>query len=265
MSAAASPTAGGVSAARERPLVVIPARLAAARLPRKPLALIGGEPMVWRVVERARLAGDAVAGVAVAAGDEEIRAAVAARGGAAWLVGEECGSGTERVARLVAREGAALRAAFPAWGGRWVLNAQGDEPLLPPAALQALCEALGACEERGERFATLACPLDAAQRASRARVKVCVNARGEALYFSREPIGGDQALLHVGVYAVRVDALPLVYGRSPLARAEDLEQLSWLEAGERIRVVRVSTHPAAVDTPEDLARARATWAAGVAG
>ena len=243
------------------PLVVIPARLGATRLPRKPLALIGGEPMVWRVVERALLARPSVAGVAVAAGDEEIRAAVAARGGAAWLVNEPCASGTERVARLLEREGDELRARFPRWDGRWVLNAQGDEPLLPPSALVALCEGLRACEERGERFATLAAPMSPEMRAARVRVKVCVNALGEALYFSREPIGGEEALLHVGVYAVRCDALPLVYGRSGLSRAEDLEQLSWLEAGERIRVVRVGEHPAAVDTPEDLERARAAWRA----
>jgi 3-deoxy-manno-octulosonate cytidylyltransferase (CMP-KDO synthetase) len=215
--------------------------------------------MVWRVVERARLAEPRVAGVAVAAGDEEVRAAVVSRGGAAWLVGEACASGTERVARLIEREGEALRARFPRWDGRWVLNVQGDEPLLPPGSIAALCESLSECEARGERFATLACELSPLERAVRSRVKVCVNARGEALYFSREPIGGAQALLHIGVYALRVDALSLVYGRSALSLAEDLEQLSWLEAGERVRVVRVAAHPAAVDTPEDLERARSAW------
>ena len=243
------------------PLVVVPARLAATRLPRKPLALIGGEPMVWRVMERASLAAPSVAGVVAAVGDEEILSAVRSRGGAAWLVEGACASGTERVARLVEREREGLRERFPRWDARWVINAQGDEPLLPPSSLVALCDALSACDERGERFATLACQMSPGALALRSRVKVCVNARGEALYFSREPIGGDQALQHIGVYAVRVDALSLVYGRSALSLAEDLEQLSWLEAGERVRVVRVEAHPAPVDTPEDLERARAEWRA----
>ena len=225
-------------------LVVIPARFDSSRLPGKPLADIGGAPMVVRVWERARRA-EGIDRVLVATDDARIAAAVRDRGGEAVLTGP-CESGTDRVA--VAAQGT---------GARVVVNVQGDEPFVEPTDVARVAAAVN----EANPIATAAAPLvDGVD--DPARVKVVCDSDGRALYFSRAPIpSGGPWRLHVGLYAYTADALSRVarLPPSPLERSERLEQLRWLEAGMRIRVVSVPAGPVSVDTPADLERARAIW------
>jgi len=228
-------------------LAVIPARYDSVRLPGKPLADIGGAPMVVRVWLRARTAVDRCL---IATDDERIASACEAWGAEVVRTGP-CASGTDRVAEAVA--GLGLTAADV------VVNVQGDEPLIPPASIRAV--ALGV--DDAWPIATASAPMEG-DASDPSRVKVVTSARGAALYFSRQPIptGGPYAL-HLGLYAFRPDVLASIRALpvSPLERAERLEQLRWLEAGLPIRVVPVSSSPPAVDTPADLERVRALVAA----
>ena len=243
------------------PIIVIPARLAATRLPGKPLADIGGRPMVVHVLERAREAG--IGPVAVAAGDAPIVEAVRAAGGTAVLVEEDVPSGTDRVQR-------ALAALDPAGRHDVVVNLQGDVPTLDPAALRAVLLPLRA--DPGTDIGTLVCPIaDAAELATDSFVKcACAFREGAetapALYFSRAPIpwGPGPHWHHIGIYAFRRVALErfVALPPSPLELREKLEQLRALEAGMRIGVARIAHGPFGVDTPQDLARARALLATG---
>lgn len=225
-------------------LVVIPARYASSRLPGKALADIGGAPMVVRVWERARRA-EGIDRVLVATDDARIAAAVRERGGDVVITGT-CESGTDRVAVAAAGSGA-----------RVVVNVQGDEPYVEPADIARVAAAVN----EAWPIATAAAPLaEGAEDPS--RVKVVCDASGSALYFSRSPIpSGGPFRLHVGLYAFTAEGLARVAGLppSPLERSERLEQLRWLEAGMRIRVVPVPAGPVSVDTPADLERAREIW------
>ncbi|MFN3448507.1 MAG: 3-deoxy-manno-octulosonate cytidylyltransferase [Roseococcus sp.] len=236
------------------PIIVIPARMAATRLPGKPLADIGGKPMVVHVLERAAQAG--VGPVAVAAGEPEIVAAVQAAGGRAVLVAEDVPSGTDRVFR-------ALAALDPEARHDVVVNLQGDVPTLAPELLRAVLEPLA---EPAVDIATLVCPIaDEAEANTASFVKAaCAFAEGQsvapALYFSRNPIpwGEGPRWHHIGIYAFRRAALArfVALPESPLERREKLEQLRALEAGMRIAAARVPHGPFGVDTPADLDRAR---------
>ena len=235
-----------------RVAVVIPARLASTRLPRKPLADICGRPMIRWVWDAARRA-KGVTDVIVATDNEEIAQVVGAFGGRAVMTRGDHRSGTDRVAE-VARE---LSVDI-------VVNVQGDEPLLPPSALEALVA----------RFAPSACAMgtlvheesDPAELANPARVKVVCRADGRALYFSRSLIphdrdgrGTGRYFKHLGVYAYRRDFL-LELSRlppSPLEELEQLEQLRVLENGHDILVVPVVYDGFGVDTPADLDAMRA--------
>lgn len=231
-------------------LAVIPARFSSGRLPGKPLADIGGRPMVVRVWERVRRAQ--VDRVVVATDDARIGEAARAVGAEVVMTGE-CASGTDRVAAAAAQ----LRAAGVE--ARVVVNVQGDEPLLDPQAVDRVVAGLG----QGASISTGATPLDADVE-NPARVKVVADDAGCALYFSRLPIPhGGPWRLHVGLYAFTAPALRRVAAlpAHPLEAAERLEQLRWLAAGERIAVVDVPAPHPSVDTPEDLARVRALWAA----
>lgn len=227
-------------------LAVIPARIGSTRLPAKPLADIHGAPMIVRTWERTKRAD--VDRVVVATDDARIVDAVERAGGEAVLTGD-CQSGTDRVAaaaRLLRWEGA-------------VLNVQGDEPMVDPACITAVADAVRA----GHAIATPATPL-LGDATTRARVKVVVRADGRALYFSRAAIPhGGPYLLHLGVYGFQADVLQAVSALPPsdLERAESLEQLRWLEAGHDLYVCRVAHSAPAVDTPEDLEHVRATWQA----
>ncbi len=227
-----------ISTKAQRVVAVVPAREGSRRLPGKPLADLCGEPLVWRVVERVS-ACPLIERIVVATDAETIAAAVRDRGGEALLVQAPCASGTERVARAVEQLGPCDA----------VINVQGDEPFVDAEALSRLVGAL----EAGAPVATLAAPCSPEQRADPNSVKV-VHSRGRAHYFSRAPIPGD---LHLGVYGFSAAALrELAFlARGPLSRAEDLEQLAWLEAGHPIAVC--AARPSlSIDTPADLASAR---------
>jgi 3-deoxy-manno-octulosonate cytidylyltransferase (CMP-KDO synthetase) len=236
------------------PIVIIPARLAATRLPGKPLADIAGTPMIVHVLRRALQAG--IGPVAVACGDAEIADVVRAAGGTAVMTDPALPSGSDRV-------WAALAALDPAGRHDVVINLQGDLPTLPPAYLSSVLLPLA---EPGVDIATLAAPISGPEEAEAASVvkAVCAFAGGKnvapALYFSRVavPWGDGPLWHHVGIYAYRREALGRFVALPPsvLEIREKLEQLRALEAGMRMAVARVDAAPFGVDTPQDLARAR---------
>ena len=236
------------------PILLIPARMASTRLPGKPLADIGGVPMIVRVWRQAVLAG--LGPVVVAAGEAEVAAAIRQAGGQAVLTDPNLPSGSDRI-------WAALQAADPAGAHDVVVNLQGDLPALDPGAIRAVTAALAAS---GADIATLAAPIDNdADRQNPAVVKaVCAwnadETLGRALYFTRAtaPTGPGTLWHHVGLYAYRRAALArfVALPPSPLEQREKLEQLRALEAGLHIAVARVDAPPLSVDTPDDLERAR---------
>jgi 3-deoxy-manno-octulosonate cytidylyltransferase (CMP-KDO synthetase) len=237
------------------PLVVIPARMAATRLPGKPLADIAGQPMIVRVWRQAVLAD--VGPVIVAAGDAEIVESVDRAGGRAVLTDPALASGSDRV--FAAAE------AFDAEGMHdVVVNVQGDLPALDPEVIRATVAVLA---PTGADIGTAAAEIDdPADCDNPAVVKPIVawdvtGMRGRALYFTRAraPSGDGPLFHHIGIYAFRRDALSrfVKLPPSPLEQRERLEQLRALEASMSIAVARVSEAPISVDTPDDLAKARA--------
>lgn len=226
---------------------VIPARLASTRLPNKPLADIGGRPMIQWVWDAARRA-KGIAEVIVATDSSEIASAVGAFGGRAIMTRPDHRSGTDRVAEVARGLDVDV-----------LVNVQGDEPLLPPSALESLVG----------RFGPSPCAMgtlvheesDPQELANPARVKVVCRADGRALYFSRSLIpfdrdrrGTGRYFKHLGVYAYRRDFLLQLASLppSPLEEIEQLEQLRVLENGHDILVVPVAYDGFGVDTPEDL-------------
>ncbi|MDZ4777096.1 MAG: 3-deoxy-manno-octulosonate cytidylyltransferase [Alphaproteobacteria bacterium] len=236
------------------PLIVIPARMAATRLPGKPLADIAGKPMIVRMVEIALATG--LGPVVVAAGDAEIVRAVEAAGGRAVLTDPDLPSGTDRVF-------AALRAQDEAFGGDHdvIVNLQGDMPTITPSLV---VEAVAALKD-GADIATLVSPSDAAEdRDNPNVVKAIVAADGRALYFTRAaaPHGDGPVWRHVGIYVYTRDALErfVAAAPSPLELREKLEQLRALEMGMTIRAGVVADFPKGVDSPADLELARRVFA-----
>ena len=237
------------------PIVIIPARMAASRLPGKPLADIAGTPMILRVLAQARLA--AVGEVAVAAGDAEIVAAVRAAGGTAVLTNPDLPSGSDRVL-------AALGELDPGGGCDIVVNLQGDMPFIAPAAITA-CLGVLAAEPDCDIATAIAPEASPDDRADPAVVKAVVSLhprdpRGRALYFTRSVLYGDAPIWkHVGIYAYRREALERFCAAppSPLEQREKLEQLRALELGLSIWAAVVDETPISVDTPADLEAARA--------
>ncbi len=236
-------------------LVVIPSRLAATRLPRKPLLDIAGEPMILHVWRRGMEAG--IGPVVVAAADPEIAFAVEAAGGNAVLTDPDLASGTDRVL-------AAVEELDPGRTVDLVVNLQGDMPEVDPSYLAL---ALAPVIEDGCDIGTLVVPTDdARERDDPSCVKAVVSftdkgrSRGNALYFTRAPApsGPGPLLHHVGIYGFRRDALERFCDLppSPLERRERLEQLRAIEAGMRIGVRTVATAPPGIDTPDDLEGAR---------
>ncbi len=246
--------------------VLIPARLASTRLPRKPLADIAGLPMVVRVAQRA--ARSAATRVVVAADDAEIVHACEAHGVMALLTRADHHTGSDRLAEACALLDLAA--------DEIVVNVQGDEPLIAPAMIDA-CAALLA-ERAHCVMATVAHAIDdVADLASPNVVKLVCDAAGRALYFSRAPLpwwrdGYAQGitalpdpppLRHVGLYAYRCSFLKRfpTLAASPLEAIESLEQLRVLWHGERIAVHLSTERPRpGVDTPQDLERVRALFA-----
>jgi 3-deoxy-manno-octulosonate cytidylyltransferase (CMP-KDO synthetase) len=238
-------------------IVLIPARLAATRLPNKPLANIGGLPMIVRVLRQAAMAG--VGPVAVAAGDPEIVDAVKAAGGEAVLTDSELPSGTDRVL-------AALKALGS--DADVVINVQGDMPFIDPAAIAA-CAALLHDEPGCDIATTVAETTTEVERTDPDVVKAILalqnerpgaHRRARALYFTRAtPYGEGPVWHHFGVYGYRRAALERFCAAppSPLELREKLEQLRALEMGMSIWATVLDAAPISVDNPQDLAAARA--------
>ncbi len=249
--------------------VLIPARLGSTRLPDKPLADIGGRPMVVHVAERAARSG--AAQVVVAADDERTVAACAAHGVRALLTARDHATGSDRLAEACALLGLD--------GEQIVVNVQGDEPLISPETIEKAVDAI--LQDDSINIATTCEPIDEAKDVlSPDIVKVVTDENGFALYFSRSPIpfpregvrhyGTLLAALeieplllatfrkHTGLYVYRRSFL-LEYTRWPqstLERAESLEQLRALECGATIRVIEADSPSIGVDTERDLERVR---------
>jgi len=249
--------------------VLVPARLASTRLPRKPLADLAGLPMVVRVAQRAALS--AASAVVVAADDEEIIAACSAHGVRAVLTRADHASGSDRLAEACVLLGLD--------GDDRVVNVQGDEPLIEPALIDACADLL---ETRPDCvMSTAAHAIDElAEFINPNVVKVVLDHAGRALYFSRAPIpwwrDGQAAgsapwpaalpspppLRHIGLYGYRAGFLRRFpqLPPAPIERIESLEQLRVLAQGERIAVHVSDTRPGpGIDTPEDLLRVQALF------
>jgi 3-deoxy-manno-octulosonate cytidylyltransferase (CMP-KDO synthetase) len=242
------------------PLVLIPARLLATRLPNKPLAEIAGEPMIVHVWRRAQEAG--IGPVAVATDAPEIAAAVEAAGGRAVMTRADHVSGSDRIFEAAER-------LDPDGRHDVIVNVQGDLPTIDPAAVAASLLPLA---EPAVDIATLAAIITReAERTESSVVKLVGSAIGpkrlRALYFTRAtaPWGEGPLLHHIGLYAYRRSALRrfVALPPSPLERREKLEQLRALEAGMRIDAMIVEDVPLGVDTPHDLERARAALASRI--
>lgn len=240
-----------ISATERIAIGIIPARLAATRLPNKPLLEIAGKPMIQWVYEHAceaRLLTDVI----VATPDEAIFDAVESFGGRAVMTSSAHRSGTDRLAEAVQWEGCP--------DADVIVNIQGDEPLLDPASIDVLAEAILA--DASIPMASLMCPLSPDEENEPAVVKVVTDLQGFALYFSRAriPYPRQPALAwkHIGLYAYTRDFLLTfpTLAPTPLEQAESLEQLRALENGYRIRMLETDFTPTSVDTPDDLERVR---------
>lgn len=234
---------------------LIPARLASTRLPNKPLAVIAGWPMIRHVWERARSAAR-IDEVAIATPDHEIVEVAASFGARAIMTSSAHRSGTDRLAEAAEIMGLPDEAI--------IINIQGDEPLLRPAAIEAVLAPL--LEDAELPMASLMCPCPPPDRANPACVKVICALDGDALYFSRATVPYPRSaapeatvMQHIGLYAYRRGFLRKFAAMSPtpLEKTESLEQLRVLEHGYRIRMIRVEEASVGVDTPEDLDRVRA--------
>lgn len=241
-------------------IAIIPARFASSRLPGKPLADIGGKPMVVHVMERAKESG--ADRVIVATDHPDVFAAVEAAGGEVCMTRADHQSGTERLAEVIELYGFSDEDI--------IVNVQGDEPLVPPVIIKQVAENLASCEAG---MATLAVPIETAEEAFNPNaVKVVMDAKGYALYFSRATIPWererfaksketvcDTFLRHIGIYAYRAGFIRryVNWAPSPLEHIELLEQLRVLWYGEKIHVAVAKEVPSVgVDTPEDLQRVR---------
>jgi len=244
---------------------MIPARYASTRLPGKPLVDIGGKSMIQRVYERT-LRASLLSDVIVATDDQRIYDTVAGFGGKVEMTSPDHASGTDRLAELARKIECDI-----------VVNVQGDEPLMDPAAIDAAVEPL--LVDDGLQMSTLAVRItDVSEWEDDAVTKVVVSRQGYALYFSKakipffrlseeqlpetcvqHPVSHTYPLKHIGLYAYRRELLIALseMQRSPLEISESLEQLRALENGYRIKVVEVSYSPISVDTPADLEKVRA--------
>lgn len=237
--------------------VVIPARMASTRLPGKVLLDLNGWPVlkhVWKRVCLMKRADEIV----IATDSEEVAAAARSWGAEVALTSPECRSGTERIVELLGR----LR-------GDFMLNVQGDEPLIQPALLDALVER-GA--STGADLVTAVVPLTNPEELHTPdRVKIVRALDGRAIYFSRSAVpfrrgvapgewlsGGHRYWCHIGVYGYTRAVLEAykMLPVSPLEEMESLEQLRFIDAGYCFQTIEADYHPVAIDTPADLEAAR---------
>ncbi|MGY3031507.1 3-deoxy-manno-octulosonate cytidylyltransferase (CMP-KDO synthetase) [Bradyrhizobium sp. USDA 4354] len=236
-----------------RILVLIPARMAATRLPGKPLADIAGLPMIVHVLRRAEAA--AIGRVAVATDTDEIASIVTAHGGEAVMTRPNHPSGSDRIHE-------AMRKLDPEGKAEIVINLQGDFPTIAPATIR---EVLPPFDDPAVDIVTLASQIHTEEEDLAPSVVKAVGSpigpkRLRALYFTRAtaPYGNGPRYHHIGLYAYRRAALERFVSLppSPLERQESLEQLRAVEAGMRIDIMIVDSVPRGVDTPPDLETAR---------
>ncbi|WP_396244290.1 3-deoxy-manno-octulosonate cytidylyltransferase [Hafnia paralvei] len=246
-------------------IAIIPARYSSTRLPGKPLADIGGKPMVVHVMERALESG--ASRVIVATDHADVKQAVEAAGGEVCMTCADHHSGTERLAEVIEKCGFA--------DDEIIVNIQGDEPLIPPSIIRQVAHNLAGSDAG---MATLAVPITTSEEAFNPNaVKVVCDKNGYALYFSRATIPwdrdrfavsrdeiGDTFLRHIGIYAYRAGFIRryVTWTPSSLEQIEMLEQLRVLWYGEKIHVDVAATAPSpGVDTMEDLEQVRRIFAA----
>lgn len=242
--------------------VIIPARYASSRLPRKPLLDIAGKPMIQHVWEKAQQAG--ADRVIVATDHPEIEVAVKGFGGEVCLTSDKHNSGTERLAEVIEKTGIA--------DDEIIVNVQGDEPLIPPMIVAQVAENL---DHHQVNMATLAVKLTTKEELFNPNVvKTLADQNGMALYFSRAPIpfardhfadcddafiASQNYLRHIGIYAYRAGFVKQYVAWQPttLEQLESLEQLRALWYGEKIHLELAKQAPeVGVDTAEDLERVR---------
>lgn len=241
----------------------IPARLGSTRFPGKVLANQTGRTLIQHVYESVRGASS-LARIVIAADDQRVVDAANQFGAEAVLTSPDHPNGTSRIAEAAAKLGLSAE--------QLVVNVQGDEPELDPGAIDAAVAILRAREADAEaKVGTVATPIDSAGEAADANVvKVVLDSRGCALYFSRAAIPHDRdrtgragSLRHVGLYVYRRRFLDeyVAMPPTPLERAEQLEQLRVLEHGHRIAVAEYATRHTGIDTPEQYAAFVARWRA----
>ena len=234
---------------------IIPARYASTRFPGKPLAMLGGKPVIQHVYEKVAATLEAAY---VATDDERIYDTVIAFGGKAVMTRKDHKSGTDRIEEAIEKI-----------GGDWdvIVNVQGDEPFVAESQLKTICKCF---EDESTQIATLGkafTSMDAVKNPN--SPKIVVDNNGFAMYFSRSVIpfvrGKEEAewlshypfLKHLGIYAYRKEVLRQVtqLPQSSLEIAESLEQLRWLQNGYKIKVGTTDVETVGIDTPEDLQRA----------
>lgn len=229
---------------------IIPSRYASTRLPGKPLRMIAGQTLIHRVYNRAVLAKSPDI-VVVATDHRDIAEEVGSFGGRVVMTAVNHPTGTDRLAEV-----AEQLADYDI-----IVNVQGDEPFIDPDVIDRLAKML--TEHENLDMVTAAAPLKKEEYQDASAVKVVVNQKGEALYFSRALIPYPREgfamppLKHIGVYAYRRSFL-LTYAKTeqtPLEKTESLEQLRALETGHKIGVIRIETEDIGIDTEEDLKKA----------
>lgn len=242
-------------------LGLIPARYASTRFPGKPLADIGGKPMIQRVYEQAC---KVLPTVYVATDDERIAHVVKAFGGNVVMTAETHPSGTDRCYEALSKVVEMENVTFHA-----VVNIQGDEPFIQPEQIELLASAF---DDTAVEIATLIKPVEAKEDLFNPnKPKVVISAEGNALYFSRSPIPYLRGVAeeewhvrhefynHIGLYGYRADVLEAItrLSKGVLESCESLEQLRWLENGYVIKALKTQLESLSVDTPEDLAELKA--------
>ena len=244
--------------------VIIPARYASTRFPGKPLAMLGGKPVIQRVYEQA---SKLQSPVYVATDDERIYQCVCDFGGQAVMTRNDHKSGTDRIEEAVEKTGTDADV---------IINIQGDEPFVQVSQIEALCHLF---DDPETQIGTLGKPFESMEAVQNPNSpKIVRDRRGFALYFSRSVIpfvrGKDQGagnkmefpyLKHLGMYAYRREVLHEItqLPQSSLELTESLEQLRWLENGYRIRVGLTDVETVGIDTPADLERAEQFLASSV--
>ena len=234
-------------------LVVIPARFQSTRFPGKPLADLGGSPLIEHVWKRCCRAVDAT-DVVVATDDERIAAAATGFGATVEMTSSDCLTGTDRVAEVARR-----------FEVDWYLNVQGDEPFVDPAAIQTVIEAAETVANDVVAINAMSAITNEAEFRSETVPKPVTNIHGRLLYMSRAAIPTDKSLRfhtafrQVGLYAFRPAALAIYQpgaAKAPIEAIEDIEILRLVESEMRVQMIEVPASGLAVDTPEDLERAR---------